>query len=424
MIYQVLISSFTGRFLLPNSAVVLKNGIALTGPDLIERPFRTLVLSDDTIGEFDTGGDGREVDLDGAYLVPGLADCHVHFDLAAHPMPYLQWDRSGFVRSITCLHNGLLALRAGITSVRDLGSVDHLVLEYAAHVRAGAVTGPRVTAAGRPITITGGHCAQYGLVADGPVAVRTATRAQIAAGARVVKLMATGGISTPGNPGVPGLNLDELTAAVEEAHKLGARVAAHAHSPAGIKAALAAGVDTIEHAAFADDEALDLLKTSDTTLVPTVSALNNIAAGVGIPADTVEKSLAARETYRANTARAIGAGVRIAAGTDAGTAFNPIGGLLDELEMYRTGGMSAYEAVRSATVRTGPIMGTQTGVIAPGYRADLLVLGEDPREDLAALREPRQVINRGRVLNRAWLDETLEEYARVLASGGDVPAGR
>jgi imidazolonepropionase-like amidohydrolase len=399
---------------MPSPTTVLKNGVALVGPELAERPFRTLELKGDSIGEFDVEA-GEAVDLDGAYVIPGLVDCHVHFDLAAHPLAYVHWDRSGFVRSITCLHNGLLALRAGITAVRDLGSVDHLVLEYAAHVRAGTVTGPRVAAAGRPITITGGHCAQYGLVADGPVAVRTAVRAQIAGGAPVVKLMATGGISTPGNPGVPGLNLDEMIAAVEEAHKLGARVAAHAHSPAGIIAALTAGVDTIEHAAFADDEALELLKTTNATLVPTVSALNNIAPGVGIPDDTVEKSLAARETYRASTARAIGAGVRIAAGTDAGTAFNAIGGLVDELEMYCAGGMSAFEAVRSATVHAGAVVGGQVGMIAPGYRADLLVLADDPRTDIAALRKPSRVIARGRVLNRAWLDETLEEYSGVLA---------
>ena len=399
---------------MPSPTTVLKNGVALVGPELAERPFRTLELKGDSIGELDVEA-GEAVDLDGAYVIPGLVDCHVHFDLAAHPLAYVHWDRSGFVRSITCLHNGLLALRAGITAVRDLGSVDHLVLEYAAHVRAGTVTGPRVAAAGRPITITGGHCAQYGLVADGPVAVRTAVRAQIAGGAPVVKLMATGGISTPGNPGVPGLNLDEMIAAVEEAHKLGARVAAHAHSPAGIIAALTAGVDTIEHAAFADDEALELLKTTNATLVPTVSALNNIAPGVGIPDDTVEKSLAARETYRASTARAIGAGVRIAAGTDAGTAFNAIGGLVDELEMYCAGGMSAFEAVRSATVHAGAVVGGQVGMIAPGYRADLLVLADDPRTDIAALRKPSRVIARGRVLNRAWLDETLEEYSGVLA---------
>jgi imidazolonepropionase-like amidohydrolase len=406
------VSSYT-----KSPGVVLMNGVALVGPDLVERPFRTLTLADDTIGDFDADdGPAESLDLGGAYVAPGLVDCHVHFDLAAHPLPYTHWRKSGFVRSVTCLHNGLLALRSGITSVRDLGSVDHLVLDYASQVRDGGVTGPRVVAAGRPITITGGHCSQYGRVADGPVAVRTAVREQIAGGASIIKLMATGGISTPGNPGAPGLTVEEMSAAVEEAHKLGALVAAHAHAPEGIIAALTSGVDTIEHAAFADDEALQLMKSTGTTLVPTVTALNPIAPGVGIPADTVEKSLAARDTYRANTARAISAGVRVAAGTDAGTALNPIGGLLDELQMYCDAGMSAFEAVRTATVNAGPVVGAKVGMVTPGYRADLLVLGGDPRTDLAVLREPTLVISRGRVVRRAWLDETLGDYAGVLAN--------
>jgi imidazolonepropionase-like amidohydrolase len=205
-----------------------------------------------------------------------------------------------------------------------------------------------------------------------------------------------------------------MSAAVHEAHRLGARVAAHAHAPEGIIAALTSGVDTIEHAAFADDEAIQLMKSTDTTLVPTVSALNPIAPGVGIPDDTVEKSLAARETYRANTARAISAGVRVAAGTDAGTALNPIGGLVDELQMYCDAGMSVFEAVRSATVHAGPVLGAKVGMIEPGYRADLLVLNGDPRADLAVLRDPGLVISRGRVVQRVWLEETLGEYASVL----------
>jgi imidazolonepropionase-like amidohydrolase len=213
---------------------VVRNGVALIGPELTERPFRTLTLTGDTIGEFDEAGAEGGVDLDGAYLVPGLADCHVHFDLAAHAMPYTHWERSGFVRSVTCLHNGLLALRAGVTSIRDLGSTDHLVLEYAKHVRAGVVTGPRVAAAGKPITPPNGHAARWAQVADGPDAVRAAVLEQLAGGAPVIKLMATGGISTPGDPGAQGLAPADMTVAVEEAHRHGASVAAHAHNPAGI----------------------------------------------------------------------------------------------------------------------------------------------------------------------------------------------
>src|SRR4030081_331831 len=111
---------------MPSPTTVLKNGVALVGPELAERPFRTLELKGDSIGELDVEA-GEAVDLDGAYVIPGLRGCHAPVDLAAPPLAYVHWDRSGFVRSITCLHNGLLALRAGITAVRDLGSVDHLV---------------------------------------------------------------------------------------------------------------------------------------------------------------------------------------------------------------------------------------------------------------------------------------------------------
>ncbi len=407
---------------MPRSAgrkLILRDGIALAGAELRAMPFRTLTLLGDEIGGV---SDSREDDSDagvlnlhGAYVLPGLVDAHVHLDLAAKPAAYTQWIESGLVRSLTCLHNGLVALRSGITAARDLGSVDSFVIDYASHVERGLLTGPRIAAAGRPITITGGHCAQYGRTASGAVDVREAVREQIGAGARVIKIMATGGISTPGDPGRPQFTLEEMAAAVEEAHNFGLQVAAHAHSAAGIMLALAADVDTIEHAGLADEATLDMIKQQGKTLVPTVSALNNIADGLGIPAQTVHKSLRAREPYRASTAKAIQNGVRIAAGTDAGTALNPIGGLIDELEMYVECGMNAVDAIRSATVYAGPLVTENLGIIQAGYRADLVVVASDPRENLTALREPLNVIARGRVVSRSWVIETLEEIAGVVA---------
>jgi imidazolonepropionase-like amidohydrolase len=247
--------------------------------------------------------------------------------------------------------------------------------------------------------------------------VRAAVLEQLAGGAPVIKLMATGGISTPGDPGAQGLGQAEMTVAVEEAHRHGASVAAHAHNPAGIIAALHAGVDTIEHGAFIDDEAIELMLRTGKTLVPTVSALSPIAPGLGIPEDTVAKSIAAREIFRASVGRAVKAGVHIAAGTDAGTALNPIGLLADELDLYVAGGMTAYDALRSATVSAGPVVGEQIGMIAPGYRADLIVLESDPREDVGALRKPVRVFARGRALDLSWLDDTLAEYRGVLDDG-------
>ncbi|HEY0690250.1 MAG TPA: amidohydrolase family protein [Kribbella sp.] len=405
------------------SDLILRNGIALMGSELEEESFGSLVVRAGVITEVTSeqvAADGTpELDLQGAFVLPGLIDCHVHFDLAAHPAPFLHWDRAPFVRSTTCFHNGLLALRAGITSVRDLGSTDEMTLDYSQQVNSGRLLGPRVVAAGRPITMTGGHCADYGRIANGPDEVRLAVREQLAAGAGVVKLMATGGISSPGNPGLPQLGVAELAAGIEEAHKAGVLVAAHAHAPQGITNAILAGVDTIEHAAFADDDNYKQMIAAGVTLVPTVIALNPIADGIGIPAATVEKSLKARETYRANTAKAIAAGVQIAAGTDAGTAFNPIGGLLDELIMYAERGMSTTEALRAATVTAGPLVrrageDVPTGVLAVGARADLLIAERDPRADLEVLRRPRGVVLGGRPVDLGWVERTLDEVAAVL----------
>lgn len=404
--------------------LILRNGIALMGEELRAEPFGSLVVRRGVITEVTAEpvpADGTaELELRGAFVVPGLIDCHVHFDLAAHAAPFLHWDRAPFVRSMTCFHNGLLALRAGITSVRDLGSVDGMTLDYARQVNSGELLGPRVVAAGRPITMTGGHCADYGRIANGPDDVRLAVREQLAAGAGVVKLMATGGISSPGNPGLPQLGVQELAAGIEEAHKAGVLVAAHAHAPQGITNAIAAGVDTIEHAAFAEDDNYRQMIDAGVTLVPTVTALNPIESGLGIPAATVEKSLKARETYRANTAKAIAAGVRIAAGTDAGTAFNPIGGLLDELIMYVDRGMSTAEALRTATVTAGTLVrrageDAPVGVLAVGARADLVVAERDPREGLEVLRRPVGVIVAGRQVDLGWVDRTLAEVTPVLA---------
>ena len=403
--------------------LILRNGIALLGEELRAEPFGSLVVRDGVIIEVtaeQVAADGSpERELNGAFVLPGLIDCHVHFDLAAHPAPFLHWDRAPFVRSMTCFHNGLLALRAGITSVRDLGSVDRMTLDYALQVDSGELLGPRVLAAGRPITMTGGHCADYGRIADGPDAVRLAVREQLAAGAGVVKLMATGGISSPGNPGLPQLGVSELAAGIEEAHKAGVLVAAHAHAPQGIANAIEAGVDTIEHAAFATDETYKLMLNAGVTLVPTVTALNPIADGIGIPKATVEKSLKAREIYRASTAAAIAAGVRIAAGTDAGTAFNPIGGLLDELIMYVERGMTTTEALRAATVTAGTLVrrvgdDVRVGVVAVGARADLVVCERDPREGLEVLRRPAGVVLGGRPVDLGWVEDTLTETASVL----------
>lgn len=405
--------------------LTLTNGIALVGADLRAVPFRRLIVVDDQITQIDEMEDAAPdsvravdiVDLGGAYLLPGLIDAHVHFDLAAEPAAYTRWSdpRAVLTRSLTCLHNGLVALSRGITGARDLGSVDGLVIDYAWAVERGRLVGPRIAAAGRPITITGGHCADYGRTASGVDDVREAVREQVALGATVIKIMASGGISTPGNPTKAQFTDPEMAAAVDEAHRLGLQIAAHAHAPAAIRAAVEAGVDSIEHAGFADDETVALMVEHGCTLVPTVTALNNISEGVGIPALTVAKSLAARETYRANTRRAIQGGVRIAAGTDAGTALNPLGDLVDELDMYVERGLSEAAALCAATVHAGRLIGQGVGVLEVGAKADLVVVATDPRAGLDTLRRPLQVVSHGRLVPLSWVAETIDRLAAAVA---------
>jgi imidazolonepropionase-like amidohydrolase len=228
--------------------------------------------------------------------------------------------------------------------------------------------------------------------------------------------MATGGISTPGDPGASQLTVEELSVAVEEAHRRGLRVAAHAHAGDGIRAALTAGVDTIEHAAFADAEVLQAMLDHSVALVPTVIALSPIEDGVGIPAATVRKSLAARDAYQDSTRRAIEAGVTIAAGTDAGTALNPIGGLVDELALYVQLGMTPLEAIRAATVTAGTVVGGGLGVLEPGRPADLIVVADDPTDDVAVLRRPRHVVRGGRLVDLGWAERTARELHGVVTA--------
>jgi imidazolonepropionase-like amidohydrolase len=394
---------------LKTERLVLRNGVALVGPDLRETAFRALVVSDGLIAEISpsaTPPDSHvELDLAGKFLIPGLIDAHVHLDLLAELHPYEHWHRPAFERSLGLAGNGLTALRHGITTVRDLGCADDAVIQYGRLADQGRLLGPRVIAAGRWVCMTGGHGWEYGREADGDAEVRKAVREQIRAGAGVVKLMATGGLSTPGSPHSAELTEAELAAGVDEAHKAGLRVAAHAHSAQGIRAALAAGVDSIEHGAFMGDEELAEMRRRGTFLVPTAVAVEPVRPGSGIDPDVIAKTEAARDEFHANTAVALRSGVKVVAGTDAGTALNPVGPtLLAELKLYARLGADNLAALTAATVQAGALVGGDLGVIDVGRPADLLILNRNPLTDLDALSEIAGVVSRGRLLDLHHLD--------------------
>jgi len=329
-------------------------------------------------------------------ILPGLLDCHTHVCLSANVDPGSDVIRESPARTAA---RAMLALRRflrrGVTCIRDVGGVHGIDVELARAVRDGLVPGPRMTAAGRVLCMTGGHGHFLGIEVDSADEARRAARAQMKAGAGLVKLIATGGVMTEGvEPGAPQLCEDEMRAACEEAHKAGRRVAAHAQGNQGIRSALAAGVDTIEHGFFLDEPALAAMKATDATLVPTFAASKRIAEGgsKGVARYMIDKIEKIGGAHVASFQAAVRAGVRVACGTDAGTPFNVHGDLVTEILAFRANGLSEMDAIRSATSWAAEAMGrTDVGVLEAGRFADLAVVEGEPLQDLSVLGHPSEV---------------------------------
>lgn len=397
--------------------VTFTGGTALVGRRLEARPFATMSVGDGRIVDFDGPVIGDVVALDGGWVVPGLVDAHVHLDLIAAPQPFSQWEADSLERSRGLIANGLAALASGTLAVRDLGCVDDSVVRYGRLVDAGRVLGPVVRAAGRFLATRGGHLWQYARVVEGADDVRAAVREQVAAGATVIKVMATGGLTTPGQPGDTELSLDELAAAVDESRRAGLGVAAHAHGHDGIRSAVAAGVESIEHGALLQESDVELLAESGVVLVPTVTTVLRLQRGCGIDEEVMDKTERIRPEFMDNIARAIAGSVTIAAGTDAGCAHNPVGHVVDELDQYVALGMSPRDALLAGTVSGGALLRLPgSGAVSRGNPANFLILDRDPREDLASLRSPLAVVREGQLLDLARLEAAIE------ALGGRTPA--
>jgi imidazolonepropionase-like amidohydrolase len=392
--------------------VIVRNGTALVGPSLEAVELGELRVRDGKVVEIDrrgaeappAGEEGEKdwvIDASGAYVLPALVDAHVHLSLSGGPVPFAAWKGDREERLAQTLVSGLRCLAAGIAAVRDLGCPDTTVIDYGRLVEDGLVVGPRVVAAGAPIAAPNGHIFEYSRVADGAEDVRWAAEEQLAAGSSVIKLMASGGFTSGTDPLSSAFTPHEMGCAVEVAHAIGVPVAAHAHSDASVRSALEAGVDTIEHAAYASQETHERIVEAGATLVPTLYAV--VAANAEQSAAGLERIARFRESVRT----AIGAGVPIAAGTDAGTSNNPAGGLLQELLEYREQGMSDHEALRSATVVAGGLIGDGVGVLEVGARADLVVVPADPRADVSVLSRIASLIVGGRVIDRPRLMAAL-----------------
>lgn len=347
------------------------------------------------------------IDLLGATLMPGLINAHCHIMMDAGPDPTTLLARSTVAQAVlravkTCER----MVRAGITTARDLGGFEWAEIDLRNAIAAGDVAGPRLMCAGKVITMTGGHGWNIGLESDGAEEVRKSARTNLKKGADCLKFMATGGVLTAGvEPGAAQLGEEEMRAGVEEAHKVGKRTASHAQGTTGIKAALRAGIDTIEHGIFLDDESIEMMVKAGNVFVPTLAAPYRIVeAGEarGIPAYALRKSLSVMDAHRRSFEWAAKAGVTIAAGNDGGTPFNPSEDLVTEVRLMVEYGLSPLGALRAATFGSARALGLSedVGTIQKGMWADMLVLegDADPLADITAVGRVDKVIQRGVVI--------------------------
>ena len=342
--------------------------------------------------EFD-GFDGETVDTTGRTLMPGLIDCHVHLCMAGAADPWVPLAKATpgeiVVTALTLARDNLAG---GITAVRDCGGKDYLEFAVRDACNAGTFQGPTIRAAGRMICMTGGHGNRIGRIADGPDQVVQAVREQIHAGCDFVKIMATGGVMTPGvNPEDAHYSAAEMAAGVGEAKRFHRRTASHAQGTEGILNAVRAGINSIEHGFFMSDDCVAEMVAAGVYLVPTIAALKNIVANKrnGIPAYVVEKAERVAEAHRASIRRYYEGGGQIAMGTDAGTPFNLHGRNAAELGHMVEYGIAARDALVAATGNAADLLDlADEGEIAAGKRADLLVVEGNPLDDIQAAADP------------------------------------
>ena len=350
------------------------------------------------LGEVEAPEGAEAVDCTGEYLIPGLIDCHVHISSSGDPAELTPGQRVSLARRAwRTAEHARATLAGGVTTVRDLGAADRLNIDLGRAVEEGEVKGPRVLAAGMGVTMSGGH--GHGFIAreaDGADEVRKAVREEIRAGASAIKLFASGGVLTPGvDPRSPAFTREELTAGVEEATKAFRTVAAHAQSTEGIKNAVAAGVSSIEHGVWLDEEAIAMMIERGTYLVPTLTAPYHIALGAdaGIPEYAVEKGQAVLEDHIASYERALEAGVKVAMGTDQGTPLNRPGENAQEAVRMADHGLSPGAALLAASGWAADLLelDEETGRLRVGLAADIVRLTEDPLTDIRCLTRPEAI---------------------------------
>ena len=368
------------------------------------------------------GGDAKPntgdqvIELPNATVLPGLIDAHTHLTGDPRQIGYQALGISVPRATLTGAHNARVTLEAGFTTVRNVGAEAFSDVALRDAINDGDIPGPRMLVSGPALGITGGHCDENLLpyefhysgegVADGVEGVQRKTREVIKYGADLIKICATGGVLSHGdNPQASQYTLEEMKAIVADAHRLGRKVAAHAHGAQGILWASQAGVDSIEHGSYIDDAAIAEMKKNETYLVPTLYLADWFLANaeqLHVPAEYIAKGRAAMSAARKNVGHAFSSGVKVGFGTDA--AVYPHGLNAHEFAVMVKLGLTPLQAIQSATVNDADLLGwsDKIGTIEPGKWADLIAVDGDPLQDVTMLERVKFVMKGGDVVKNEY----------------------
>jgi imidazolonepropionase-like amidohydrolase len=406
----------------PSKTSYIHAGRVLAVPGQAPRGATTIVVRDGRIVELIDGhaappAGAELVDLKDRYVLPGLIDMHVHFYSTGYPLQARLNATTTDLEDelLTAAANARVTLEAGVTTVRDLGGEPRGVRALRDAIARGDLAGPTIVNAGRMVSVTAGHGDANGLrreyahvereaspeICNGPDDCRRATREQIFTGAEVIKFAASGGVGSNIAGGLEAqMTPEEMKAIVDTAHAFGRKAAAHAHGKSGVDGALRAGVDTIEHGSYLDDETIALFKKTGAYLVPTMHAFESVIrqgrAGER-PAASAAKAEQVALVVKQSHARAFKAGVKVAMGTDSGVGPHGTNGL--EFLYMTQAGMAPMAAIKSATVDAADALSRadRIGRIAPGMDADIIAVAGDPVADVTALQRVDFVMRRGAV---------------------------
>lgn len=378
-------------------AKLLIDGISAT-PKLDQ----LISIEDDKIKAIEDYHEIQEDVIEVNTITPGFFNCHVHI---LYPVGFDSKKEFSLIEKIFYAQKHCKDyLESGVTFIRVVGTEENYDLQIKEAIQNDVIQGPHMYCAGKVICMTGGHGWQEGIEADGKDGCLKAVRTQLKSGVDLVKMMATGGVMTKGvEPGNAQFSVEEMKVMIEEAHKAGRKTATHAQGLQGIKNALYAGIDSIEHGCFLDEECLELMKKQNTFLVPTLCAPQCIidkSIENGVAKYMVDKTLKVKDAHVKSVKKAYKQGIQIALGTDAGTPFNYHNNTAYEMELLARLNIPNMDILKIATINSARCVGVEKdyGSIEVGKQADLVCLEENPLENISNVRKINRVIQSGKIV--------------------------